>query len=188
MPLPTSGPISFSDIQAEFGGTDPISLSEYYAGGAYVPAGTTGTNGAVPSSGAISLFNFYGTSSVVISISDLTVYTLYSGIMPTNARYTLNADGTITNTSTDPIIPTTNWITPTSGAENYEVFATLVSGQPLTAGILNSWLALTANRSWTQSVSTIGAYRETVINLQIRQISTTTILDSANITLIADAI
>lgn len=38
MALPTSGPISFSQIQAEFGGANPISLSEYYRGGSYVPS------------------------------------------------------------------------------------------------------------------------------------------------------
>ena len=38
-------------------------MSEYYAGGSYVPAGTSGTYGAVPSSGTISIQNFYGTSS-----------------------------------------------------------------------------------------------------------------------------
>jgi hypothetical protein len=65
MPLPSSGPLSLNDIQTEFGGSNPISLNEYYAGGGLVPAGTTGTNGAVPSSGAISIFNFYGTSNVV---------------------------------------------------------------------------------------------------------------------------
>jgi hypothetical protein len=64
MPLPTSGPLSLTDIQTEFGGTNPISLNEYYAGGGLVPSGTTGTNGAVPSSGAISINSFYGTSNV----------------------------------------------------------------------------------------------------------------------------
>jgi hypothetical protein len=64
MPLPTSGPLSLTDIQTEFGGTNPISLNEYYAGGGLVPSGTTGTNGAVPSSGAISINSFYGTTSV----------------------------------------------------------------------------------------------------------------------------
>lgn len=63
MALPTSGPLTLADIQTEFGGSNPISLSEYYAGGAYVPAGTTGTYGAVPSSGTISIQNFYGTSN-----------------------------------------------------------------------------------------------------------------------------
>jgi len=64
MALPTSGALSLSDIQTEFGGSNPISLSEYYAGGLYVPSGTSGTNGAVPTSGAISLSNFYGTSAL----------------------------------------------------------------------------------------------------------------------------
>lgn len=65
MALPSSGPISLADIQTEFGGSNPISLSEYYAGGAYVQAGATGTYGAVPSSGAISLRDFYGTSKTI---------------------------------------------------------------------------------------------------------------------------
>ena len=65
MTLPTSGPLTLADIQTEFGGSNPISMSEYYAGGSYVPAGTSGTYGAVPSSGAISIRNFYGTSAVL---------------------------------------------------------------------------------------------------------------------------
>ena len=61
MALPTSGTLTLADIQTEFGGSNPIGLSEYYAGGSYVPAGTSGTNGAVPSSGTISISDFYGT-------------------------------------------------------------------------------------------------------------------------------
>lgn len=60
MALPTSGPISLLDVQTEFGGAAPISLTEYYAGGGYVAAGTSGTNGAVPTSGTISLWNLLG--------------------------------------------------------------------------------------------------------------------------------
>lgn len=41
MALQTSGPISFADLQAEFGGSHPIGLNEYYRGGAYVPAQIT---------------------------------------------------------------------------------------------------------------------------------------------------
>ena len=62
MAIPSSGAISFSTIQTEFGGSNPISLDEYYAGGAYVPSSTSGTNGAVPTSGAISVDKFYGTT------------------------------------------------------------------------------------------------------------------------------
>ena len=57
MALQGSGPISLANIQTEFGGSNPISLSEYYRNGAYVTSNNTG----VPTSGAISLSQFYGT-------------------------------------------------------------------------------------------------------------------------------
>lgn len=38
MALQSSGAISLSNIQTEFGGSNPISLSEYYKGGTYVPS------------------------------------------------------------------------------------------------------------------------------------------------------
>ena len=64
MALPISGPISLSQVQGEFGGANPISLIEYYRGGPY----TTSNNTSVPTSGAISLSNFYGaTRSVVVA-------------------------------------------------------------------------------------------------------------------------
>jgi len=55
MTLQSSGLISFSQIQAELGGTNPISVSEYYRGGVY----TTTSNTNVPTSGAISIASFY---------------------------------------------------------------------------------------------------------------------------------
>lgn len=60
MVLQASGTISLSNIQAEFGGVPPTQFSEYFAGGAYVPSGTSG----VPSSGQMSFSQFYGKSSV----------------------------------------------------------------------------------------------------------------------------
>jgi hypothetical protein len=80
MTLPASGPLAFTDIQTEFGGTNPIALNEYYAGGTYVPAGTTGTYGAVPSSGQIGVQNFYGTTAFTpIYIEDVFSTYLYTG-------------------------------------------------------------------------------------------------------------
>jgi hypothetical protein len=61
--LQTSGPISLGNIAAVFGGSQPYSAANYYAGGPYVPSGTSGTDGAVPTSGAISWNQFYGTAS-----------------------------------------------------------------------------------------------------------------------------
>ncbi len=65
MALPSSGPISIGVVQTEFGGSSPASLSEYYAGGSYVPAGTSGINGPIPSSGLISLWHFYQAAAPV---------------------------------------------------------------------------------------------------------------------------
>ena len=61
MTLPGSGALSFSQIQGEFGGSNPISLSEYYRGGPIVP--NHGNTSNIPTSGAISVSNFYGTSA-----------------------------------------------------------------------------------------------------------------------------
>jgi hypothetical protein len=66
MTLQFSGAISLADIQTEFGGSNPISLNEYYSGGAYVPASTLGYPGGVvttiPSSSTISFANFHGSA------------------------------------------------------------------------------------------------------------------------------
>tara|TARA_R110001632_G_scaffold69446_2_gene162476 strand:- start:414 stop:1409 length:996 start_codon:yes stop_codon:yes gene_type:complete len=59
MAIQSSGLITLQDIEDEFGGTGSISLSEYYRNGAYV----TSNNTSVPTSGAISLSNFYGATN-----------------------------------------------------------------------------------------------------------------------------
>lgn len=62
MAVPT-GTVTLADIQQEFGGTEPISLDEYYRGGTYVPDGA-GT-ALIPTSGPISMNNFRGASKTV---------------------------------------------------------------------------------------------------------------------------
>ena len=68
MTLPvTPNPISLQAIATEFGGSSPVNLTNYYAGGAHVATGTVGYPGGVstpiPISGPISLQNFYGSSA-----------------------------------------------------------------------------------------------------------------------------
>jgi len=50
--LQSNGQMTFTDIQTEFGGSNPISLDEYY-----------GAASGIPSSGAISMNQFYGKSN-----------------------------------------------------------------------------------------------------------------------------
>lgn len=84
MTIKTSGDLSISDIVAEFGGSSPHSLSEYYAGGSIVHTGAVGYPGGVktniPSSGQISLSNFYGADKLVPG---------NSGILTSGSSYTL---------------------------------------------------------------------------------------------------
>jgi hypothetical protein len=69
MALPGSGALAFSAIQTEFGGSNPIALSEYYRGGAYVGSGAPN----VPTSGTISLSTFYSASAgLTINITSST--------------------------------------------------------------------------------------------------------------------
>ena len=60
MAIKSSGDISFDEIVAEFGGTAPHAINEYYRGGAEV--GDTAANSGIPTAGAISLSNFYSAS------------------------------------------------------------------------------------------------------------------------------
>lgn len=61
MALQSSGSISLSQIQTEHGGSNPISLSEYYQNAS--PDLVTSNNTGVPNTGSsISISNFYGTS------------------------------------------------------------------------------------------------------------------------------
>lgn len=62
MAIPGPGTaISMNTIATEFGGTVPHSLSEYYRGGGLVP--NSPTNAAIPTSGTISMGNFYGSAN-----------------------------------------------------------------------------------------------------------------------------
>jgi hypothetical protein len=62
MTLQSSGAISLANIQTEFGGTNPISINEYY--------NTSGKFGfniiGIPSSGQISVNDFRGKSKIII--------------------------------------------------------------------------------------------------------------------------
>jgi hypothetical protein len=144
MALPSSGPLSLADIQTEFGGSNPISLSEYYAGGGLVPPGTTGTYGAVPSSGEISIRNFYGTAAsgpLAITISPSSLYNIFSGT------------GTVTS---DPATGTA-----TGGSGGYSYAWTFLSGNSYT---INNPFTATATFSTFLSAGQFksGNYRCTV--------------------------
>ena len=74
MPLAGSGTLSINDIAGEFGGrSDPESLSEFYRGGGRVP--NNGTNSAIPTSGTISISNFYNASNAPVQLGSFSYNT-----------------------------------------------------------------------------------------------------------------
>jgi hypothetical protein len=106
MPLQLSGPISLLDVQNEFGGSNPIGINEYYAGGTYVasrlnggtkapiygsgggaypPSGWTGIQNSSIDDGFIQLptlpFNFYinNTAYTAVYIGSNSYLTFGSG-------------------------------------------------------------------------------------------------------------
>ena len=58
MTLPGSGALTWTSIQSEMGGSNPIGLNEYYVNGSIVPNSNRNSN--IPLSGAITANNFYG--------------------------------------------------------------------------------------------------------------------------------
>ena len=72
MPISTTGPISFLDIQTEFGGVAPISIDEYYKD---APSGyTSNITGFITLGNPISINDFKGKAAVSIIIYNYNVY------------------------------------------------------------------------------------------------------------------
>ena len=64
MAVKSSGTIGITtDVVAEFGGSAPHGLTEYYRGGAYVP--NSSVNSSIPASGKIGLTSFYGSQNIM---------------------------------------------------------------------------------------------------------------------------
>lgn len=66
MPIKTSGSLTISDIVAEFGGTAPYDIGDYYRGGGVVP--NKNINSQIPLAGSgqpIKFSQFYGASKII---------------------------------------------------------------------------------------------------------------------------
>jgi hypothetical protein len=60
-----------SALQTEFGGANPISLSEYVRGGSYVPSGTTSAYGTIPTTTSNMALGLYrGTQKATVLLGD----------------------------------------------------------------------------------------------------------------------
>lgn len=113
-----------------------------------------------------------------VSISDLTV--LGTGTSSATAYYQLSNDGNIYYSNE---IGTHSWLV-SGSAGDFEVRATVTSGS-LTSGTTGSWLSLGSAVTWSLVQTGVGG-TSAVLLIQIRDASSLSVLDSANITLDAE--
>jgi len=192
MTLQSSGAISMSQINAEFGRGN--NLNAYRGTAWYTDAGGSGTF----SSGAISFNEFYSkratpVGSVAISNQSVLNF-LYSGLGGGNATgyYQLLSTGVArkTNGLTGNGVLTDisgEWLV-SGSASLFDVYATFSNpygtvGTEL--GSTGSWLNLGTTRDWGLTVT--DAYAHRLLDIQIRLASTGSVLDSATITFEIDS-
>jgi hypothetical protein len=150
-----------SHIQTEFGGSNPISLSEYY-----------GVNANVPASGQISMSQFLGISALTVNAQaiDASSYD-YSGsgnFYEAVARVTFHSNGVAvlySGTITSAETPQGSWtwlVTGTAGQVDLKI--TGYSGNPLSTGLnLNERYVLSTTRSLAIVASSSGDPADLVI-------------------------
>lgn len=84
MAISSSGSISLSTIQTEFGGSNPIGINEYYRGGSYVSQNHQNVN--VPTSGQVDMAKYRGTNwarsfSITISSDQGSSYNIRNALI-----------------------------------------------------------------------------------------------------------
>lgn len=178
MAIPTSQ-VKLSNLQSEFGGSNPISLHEYFAGAGLVtnPAPTSGNQSAIiPTGGVIRLSNFRGVAkitngpgsgqwaggSIVASTTVTTTTSIASAVRFTNAGQVIATGGPSPYTLQSTTFGTFNsnpsatlWYTPLDSSGSlgnlYWIRITTVSGPAL-----NYFFPSGSLGTWMQ----LGTYKE----------------------------
>jgi hypothetical protein len=169
MTTPSSN-IGLAAVQTEFGGANPISLSEYYRGGSLVPSGTAaGTSGSqIATSGAIRLGDFRAVAGFSIATATIGVFNTGSANAIRNGFFQLNSDGTSTKT---PGGAATSWGSPTTTGigSSYWVKATRVNQDLGTfySGTYDTWVQLTSGSQWGFHNTSSGAEAFGTLKLEI---------------------
>lgn len=140
MPIPTSKPLAMSTVQTEFGGTNPINLSEYYG------------LGNAPASGEITLWaDFNGTSSEATVTNVSQEYNWYGDL--TLATEDTAVTSALTNAST-----ASNY-----GVNAYNLYSYIDTGEPWLGKTITAY----SNLSIETKLNTYSDQGGSVFNLPI---------------------
>lgn len=193
MGLPFSGngtPIDFSDIQTTFGGANPISMSEYYRGGAYV----TDNNTSVPTNLFTITSVSWSASVAIIGISVSTVIPVgtsivIAGMTPSgyNGTYTVTVSSAGTfryAKATDPGVATVfGTATTATGTFPIAVGNFYGASKQFSLAIAANTTNLTVNSAYLTAAGWDGAsYFQLTVNSGIYVYSTSTANGGLNIT------
>jgi len=171
MTIESSGAISLGttagtdrSISAEFGGTVPHALSEYYDAASGVPA-----------SGEIKFSDFYGKSNGVFTLSAISPSIYDYSLSTATAGLRVGADGYIYALGSETPVnsassyvqmnTSTDWIIPRSGMSSYYVYATY-TGDTM-GGTFSSYLALSSDRTFTLSNSSAETSKSSSLTIAI---------------------
>ena len=125
-------------------------------------------------------------AAVTITVDTASIFGFNPGATA-DAQYQLSTGG-VANQIVNSGLATRlyDWCVPASQTANYEVYASLVDGS-LSGGssATDTWLPMTSTRTWFVSTTVVLSAE---LNVGIRRIGTTTILDSADIYLTAEAV
>jgi hypothetical protein len=116
--------------------------------------------------------------SVVIEFTGQSLIDI--AVVPDSALvgYQINSNGRVYSIETSSFITNEleQWATPTSVANQYEVYATLLGGTLFPgSGIVDTWLSLGTTRDWYIEQISSGS-KFTTLEFQVRKIGTTTVL------------
>lgn len=121
----------------------------------------------------------------VVDVVDFTdVNVIASGSGAQSAGYRIDTDGfdyQVVN-GVDTLL--SQWVSPASSGDDYEIFATLDSGT-LSSGTVGSWVATSGSPLWVRARPTPGT---SIANLtmQVRKVGSATVLDTWTVTLEAE--
>ncbi len=123
--------ISLNDVQLEFGGANPIYISEYYAGGTNVPAGIAG----IPTTGEIGLADFRNKTKVNVTVTPSSsnvseaggtlTFTVLGATLP-NGTYNWRVEGGTASPS--DFVVSSGTLTLTTGVGSFDIQVIYSSG------------------------------------------------------------
>ncbi len=167
MTLQSSGQITISDINTEFGNSGETQLSDYY-----------GDEPSLPTSGEITLSDFYGLTAVTVTVNNADQQSAGGGAIRTGSLSFL-ADGTFGHAPSPGLTGGGNWASnnPNTNGADYQMRVTTIQdtgnalgSTTISAAVNGVWGDLSATRTVSVSVGgTIGNFHLFSGTVEIRE-------------------